>query len=375
MANKNKKILIIIVTVFLTIIAITNSLCTLAATVTASIPLGYYIPDWNYTVIVTRESDGLTYSNNAPNGSISTTAQNRFSLATQYKIYDANTSTYYTYTDSPNCYGYPNNNTDDLSIPNKIELYGTTNNAYYIVQYVMRDLYMYGDQAVMPTLSSATNATVNNTSYYITIEFETLEGNFVTETYTGAGVAPVLTNSTNSGILDYARYDESAPIHILNYIITINAKKTSTSTSNVGITNNYRFVSYSNYTDADFDLTYNGICREEFYQALGTVSLGYNVGYEDGFADGEAEGYTNGRNIGYVEGSRAGYYTGYDEGLRDGHNDQIEVQYEDLSFTQWLTVSVGSIFDFEIMPNVSIGLIMGLVVGAALFAFAMRLMR
>lgn len=371
----HKKILYIIISVTLTILMLTSAMCSQAATVTGVQPLGYFLPDWNYTVIVTRLSDGLTYSNPAPTGSIRSTSQNRFSLATQYKLYDANSTTYYTYNDSPNCYGYLNNSTSNKVIANKIELYGTTNGASYKVEYIMHDLFTWANSAVMPTITSTTNATVDSASYFISIEYLTLSGNWVTQTYSGSGVAPELTNDDGTGLLDYGRYDESVPIHINTYYITLNASKTSTSTSNVGINNNYRYIANSNYTDLDFDLTYNGTCREEFYSAYATTQAGYDIGYGEGELRGYNNGYNDGRIIGYNEGNRTGYYEGFDEGYLRGKSEAVQDAYEDLSFTRWLTVSVGAFFEFELMPNVSVGLILGLIVGAALFAFAMRLMR
>lgn len=97
-------------------------------------------------------------------------------------------------------------------------------------------------------------------------------------------------------------------------------------------------------------------------------SFGYNAGYNDGESDGLAAGYDNGYNDGYDYGFNNGFDLGYNDGYQTAVNDG-STQFGLTTLLSGLFVGLGSLLSIELLPNISIGMIIAVPVVFGIIAF------
>lgn len=97
-------------------------------------------------------------------------------------------------------------------------------------------------------------------------------------------------------------------------------------------------------------------------------AAGESSGYNQGYNDGESSGYDNGYNDGYDY----GFNNGYDLGYNDGYQTAINDGSADFGLTAMLSglfVGLGSLLSIELLPNISIGMIIAVPVVFGIIAF------
>lgn len=106
------------------------------------------------------------------------------------------------------------------------------------------------------------------------------------------------------------------------------------------------------------------------------IDIGYDLGYDDGESDGYDLGYADGKidgiDIGYNDGYSFGYDNGYDLGYNDGYQTAINDGSADFGITSLLSglfVGLGSLLSIELLPNISIGMIIAVPVVFGIIAF------
>lgn len=97
-------------------------------------------------------------------------------------------------------------------------------------------------------------------------------------------------------------------------------------------------------------------------------------GYEIGYRDGNGEGYLTG----YDEGLEYGYDVGYDTGYGAGVTYGAENAIDEMGFFSVFTKSIDALMDFPLfdLPNgdhISLGLLLGVIVGAMAFVWLLKL--
>lgn len=92
--------------------------------------------------------------------------------------------------------------------------------------------------------------------------------------------------------------------------------------------------------------------------------IGYNQGYTAGYGDGEVVGYNDGYDYGYNSGYDLGYNDGYQAAVNDGSTD-----FGIKSLMSGLFVGLGSLLSIELLPNISIGMILAVPVVFGIIAF------
>jgi hypothetical protein len=111
---------------------------------------------------------------------------------------------------------------------------------------------------------------------------------------------------------------------------------------------------------------------------------GYDLGYDDGLDDGYDVGLVDGYDDGYGYGLSDGYYVGYDLGYDDGLGDGDDLGYDrgyqkaiDDGSAEFglptllssLFVGLGSLLSIQLLPNISIGMIIAVPVVFGIIAF------
>ncbi len=106
------------------------------------------------------------------------------------------------------------------------------------------------------------------------------------------------------------------------------------------------------------------------------IDIGYDLGYADGKNDGIDIGYADGESFGYDNGYNDGYDYGYDNGFDLGYNDGYQTAINDGSADFGLTamlsglfVGLGSLLSIELLPNISIGMIIAVPIVFGIIAF------
>lgn len=106
------------------------------------------------------------------------------------------------------------------------------------------------------------------------------------------------------------------------------------------------------------------------------IDIGYDWGYDDGLDDGYSDGYDDGKidgiDIGYNDGYSFGYDNGYDLGYNDGYQTAINDGSAEFGLTTMLSglfVGLGSLLSIELLPNISIGMIIAVPVVFGIIAF------
>lgn len=107
-------------------------------------------------------------------------------------------------------------------------------------------------------------------------------------------------------------------------------------------------------------------------------SVGFSEGYDVGYEDGEAEGYAEGKADGFESGKIVGYDRGYDVGYLTGKNYGASNAIEEMGVFSMFTKSIDALMDFPIfdLPNggtISLGLLLGVIVGAMAFVWLLKL--
>lgn len=109
-------------------------------------------------------------------------------------------------------------------------------------------------------------------------------------------------------------------------------------------------------------------------------SVGYSRGYTAGLDDGEVIGYNQGYSVGYGDGEVVGYNDGYDYGYNNGYDLGFDDGYQAAvndgsadfgikSLMSGLFVGLGSLLSIELLPNISIGMIVAVPVVFGIIAF------
>ncbi len=113
-------------------------------------------------------------------------------------------------------------------------------------------------------------------------------------------------------------------------------------------------------------------------------SAGYDVGSIDGYNDGESfgyeagsiDGYYSGYDVGSIDGYNLGYNLGFDDGQDVGFNDGYQKAINDGSTEFGLTtllsslfVGLGSLLSIQLLPNISIGMIIAVPIVFGIIAF------
>ena len=106
------------------------------------------------------------------------------------------------------------------------------------------------------------------------------------------------------------------------------------------------------------------------------IDIGYDLGYGDGKNDGIDIGYVDGESFGYDNGYNDGYYYGYDNGYDLGYNDGYQTAINDgesefgiTTLLSGLFVGLGSLLSIELLPNISIGMIIAVPIVFGIIAF------
>lgn len=103
---------------------------------------------------------------------------------------------------------------------------------------------------------------------------------------------------------------------------------------------------------------YNALTDSEITTMANSV---YDIGYSQGIQDASNEYY----EIGYEEGYQGGYDRGYSVGI-----NSIDF---DGNFVDWIVTSVGAFFSFEILPNFSLGGLLGIIVMVVVAIWLLKL--
>ncbi len=116
---------------------------------------------------------------------------------------------------------------------------------------------------------------------------------------------------------------------------------------------------------SDYESAFNWGVQVGYNQAvneLGSYDAGYSDGVADGLADGLAEGYNSGYSVGYSIGKTDGYNEGINDSVSQG----------------WL-LSIfnlfGTVLAIELLPNITIGFLVGLPVILGLVFFIIKVAR
>ncbi len=91
---------------------------------------------------------------------------------------------------------------------------------------------------------------------------------------------------------------------------------------------------------------------------------GYDDGYNDGIGDGYYLGYDLGYDDGYGDGDGFGYYRGYQEAINDG-----STEFGLTTLLSSLFVGLGSLLSIQLLPNISIGMIIAVPIVFGIIAF------
>lgn len=194
-----------------------------------------------------------------------------------------------------------------------------------------------------------------------------------------------LNSATNNGytLLQLVNYHNSQIIYsheLINfYSYMVNSFEYDYSNSEYSL-NDYAFYWLKFYSNTyanefygfDFEIYQN-------YYLPDTLETAYTSGY----AEGESEGYADGHEVGYAEGINDGYTAGYEDGESDGYatgkSDGIAIgesrDYSPFAVIKNAIASAGSFLSFEIMPNISIGLLMSLPLVGAVIAWIFKVIK
>lgn len=343
--------------------------------VTTGMIYGVYNYRYNFTYTITRTSDGLSYTH-TPSYYIYKYGQSRISLADTIRVHDNTTSTYYSieynssiYLDNPLRDGIGTGNSTYIKLP--LHSSTTAANTIYSVEITMPDAYVYADTILGSGLQTGvtSNCTIQKVAYTFDVDFLTMGGEWRSVTFetpvldtSNRYIMPKLSTIIGDGLLDAYGIDNTVPIHIYNYYATMLVTKTAASTAYIMSPNVWEYADIYSFS---YGLTDSYYDKMDYYDALLTHDTSNK--YELGYKVGKNEGYGNGYRVGKDE--------GYDEGYQRGKDDGLSEQYQSLSFTDWLGTSIQGVFDFQIMPNVSLGAVVVFVFGLALFVIIIRLMR
>ena len=112
----------------------------------------------------------------------------------------------------------------------------------------------------------------------------------------------------------------------------------------------------------------NNIITQLYVYRLG--SSGYNEGYQDG----EEAGYQAGAQDGFVEGEHRGYQDGYTDGYGEGY-EIGQASEIDTNWLMGLFDAVGAVLRMELLPNLTIGVIVGIPFVISVIWFIIRQLR
>ena len=112
----------------------------------------------------------------------------------------------------------------------------------------------------------------------------------------------------------------------------------------------------------------NNIITQLYVYQLG--SSGYNEGYQDG----EEAGYQAGAQDGFAEGEHRGYQDGYTDGYGEGYSVG-QASEIDTNWLMGLFDAVGAVLGMELLPNLTIGVIVGIPFVISVIWFIIRQLR
>lgn len=110
----------------------------------------------------------------------------------------------------------------------------------------------------------------------------------------------------------------------------------------------------------------NSIVKTFVYTELSGLSLGQNVvfderyqdGYNDGYDSGFSNGFDSGEQSGYADGWDNGYNSGYNKGFSDGVSES-DTTYNGVfgTIANGIFAPIALIFGIELLPNITVGMI------------------
>lgn len=248
------------------------------------------------------------------------------------------------------------------SFPTSINTYATFSNLYsnhWAVLLVKtplgtystnKDLYMYIHSPIPGDLVSIKQGSLNSTVTFYN------SSNQIVETLNF--------NDFSGGDLIAGWYKVSAsniPSDATQFSFTIMSLSTSLWPSPTLL--EFNNLSYYAYTD-DLQLTM-------FFEDS------VNQAYNDGFNHGYDIGYDNGYNVGYDDGysiQQGDLDSAYDRGYDDGYNNGIAVEQLDIWSALWMAFTTPfTLFEIEMLPGITIGMIalIPLVLGLIAFIFSL----
>lgn len=154
------------------------------------------------------------------------------------------------------------------------------------------------------------------------------------------------------------------------------------------------FFSYNRYLQS-YDYGYSD---GELDGWTGGYNHGYDFGYDNGVIDGESAGYANGYAAGEIIGEHNGYNSGYDVGLGEGYTNGYAVGktdghaigynlgkvdgYDDgsavMQNSSWIITlfsGFAALMSIEVLPNITIGLLLGIPLILGVLFFVLRVIK
>lgn len=196
---------------------------------------------------------------------------------------------------------------------------------------------------------------------------------------------------TSDYSLPYCLSQNKTIFIIVPYNSTINNTTNLIEITNTNTAYNEAFNSL--IADGELDII------QGYFAQIYNYNNGYNRGLEEGATLGTQNGYTNGYTVGYNQGTQDGYNNGYDDGVEVGELSGYTVGYtdgyeegEDDGYAQGILVNNNTMFNIsglvqkiftqlttilniEVLPGLTLGLIILTPIGIGAILLILRLLR